>query len=52
MILTDVGKCINPKPLKKNDYLRLEILRKTLKIGPGSGSPNFGFSPLIWGFRN
>ncbi len=51
MILTDVGKCINPNPLKKNDYLRLEILRKTLKIEPGSGSSQFWFFPADLGFQ-
>jgi len=39
MILTDDGWCSNPKPLKKNDFLRLAILRKTLKIEPGSRVP-------------
>jgi hypothetical protein len=33
----DDGWCSNPNPLKKNDFLRLAILRKTLKIEPGSG---------------
>jgi hypothetical protein len=52
MILTDDGRCSNPKSLKKNDYLRLEILRKTLKIEPGSSPSNFGLFPADLGFQN
>ena len=48
----DYGRCSNPKPLKKNDFLRLVTLRKTLKIELGSGHPDFDFPPADLGFQN
>jgi len=54
----DDGWGSNPNPLKNNDFLRLAILRKTLKIEPGSRLPwiwvfysRFGDSELKTPYR-